>query len=85
VHAIGVHMFFNLFTRPTNSIRRYVKELVRLKSIVHPSFKKVRAHDKDQFNNLVDQLSRQTMQEFIGKEIEKAEQENAVKPPVFGE
>ncbi len=78
VHDYDEILFFATgYRRPPNSMRRYVKELVRLKSIVHPSFKKVRAHDKDQFNNLVDQLSRQTMQEFISKEIEKAEQENA--------
>ena len=74
VHDYDEILFFATgYRRPPNSMRRHVKELVRLKSIVHPSFKKVRAHDKDPFNNLVDELARQTMQEFISKELENAE------------
>ena len=76
VHDYDEILFFATgYRRPPNSMRRYVKELVRLKSIVHPSFKKVRAHDKDPFNNLVDELARQTMQEFISRENEKLTEE----------
>ncbi len=76
VHDYDEILFFATgYRRPPNSMRRHVKELVRLKSIVHPSFKKVRAHDKDPFNNLVDELARQTMQEFISNENEKLTEE----------
>ncbi|HPT55016.1 MAG TPA: reverse transcriptase-like protein [Fervidobacterium sp.] len=76
VHDYDEILFFATgYRRPPNSMRRHVKELVRLKSIVHPSFKKVRAHDKDPFNNLVDELARQTMQEFISRENEKLTEE----------
>ncbi|ANQ54530.1 ribonuclease H [Thermosipho sp. 1063] len=67
-----IPMFASSYRRTKNHIvNNYIKELIKLKNQIDVSFKKVKAHTNDKFNNLVDELSRENLRNYIEKELPK--------------
>ncbi|QTA38417.1 reverse transcriptase-like protein [Thermosipho ferrireducens] len=63
-------MFASKYRRTKNPIiNAYIKTLSKMREDTNISFKKVTAHKDDKYNNLVDKLSREHMQEYIEKNI----------------
>ncbi|MGJ8455637.1 RNase H family protein [Pseudothermotoga sp. U03pept] len=50
------------------SMYKFVKTLQKLTQEVKPRFRKVEAHKDDIYNNTVDKLAREKMQEFISRQ-----------------
>ena len=61
-----IPMFASAYRKTKNSyINVYINKLRKLCQEINVTFKKVKAHKNDKFNNLVDRLSRESIEEFM--------------------
>ncbi|ABR31520.1 ribonuclease H [Thermosipho melanesiensis] len=67
-----IPMFATAYRKTKNrKINSYIYELKRLYNKLDVSFKKVKAHKNDEFNNLVDKLSRESVEKFLVKQLKR--------------
>jgi len=68
VHDYDELPFFAFgYRRCPPSMYKFVKTLQRLTREVKPRFRKVEAHKDDTYNNIVDKLAREAMQQFFSR------------------